>query len=917
MKLPDGVVTFLFTDVEGSTRLWEDAPDAMMDALRLHDEKIEIAVDEHNGVSVKPRGEGDSRFVVFRGADDAVAAVAEIQRQLDGVEWPTPRPLRVRASLHTGLAELEMGDYYGSAVNRAARLRAIAHGGQTILSGATFELVQDRLPSGVTLSDMGRHRLKDLTRPERVYQMNVDGLDGSFPPLLSLDAVANNIPEQLTELIGREGELRDVEGLLEKTRLLTILAPGGTGKTRLAIQAAADHSSGYRDGVFFIPLADISSSEDIVQMVAEALGVALSSTDDPLDQLTGYLKSRRILFVLDNFEHVADGASIVSEVLRRAPEVSVIITSRARLNVQGETLFVLGGLDTTWDDADEALQVSGARLFVDAAQRARPDIALEPEDLDPLSRILELTGGLPLAILLAAAWVQVLSVSQIAKELARSLDILQTTMSDVPDRHRSMRAVFEYTWQQLGDRERSVFAALSVFRGGFSRDAAETVAGASLLDLSDLSGKSLITASDESGRYAVHELIRQYAESELEEDSERCEAVLDSHAAFFSELANSAFAFLSSADQPKMLRIMEDDLENIRLAWRRSISNGDAGGVRKISLPLFYLYEVRGWYQSGSPLFGEAIEAFDSDSQTGGVVGIPALMTALQAWFLSLLGQQEMALPKAIAAVAELRGAKDDEALWIGLQCLALSLAYSGEDWSEIAEEGLALGERMDGPYWMATFKNWRAGAASNAGELDLGGRLLSEGREVLERLDEHLFLGMNLGHHGTIAARQGDIEEAINLNTRSVVRSRGIGHLRSLQLSLTGLGVANLEIGDFDAAEEALIEDLAISERMGLIRELLQVLIQLARVRSATGRAGEAVELLATVIAEPMSSNQTVWETSSLKEIAVEEVTELESSLDSAESSSRREAGTAKPYQVAVKELLDQQQMSPPVMPG
>jgi predicted ATPase/class 3 adenylate cyclase len=908
MNLPDGVVTFLFTDIEGSTRLWEDAPDVMMDALRLHDDVIDAAVDGHHGVSVKPRGEGDSRFVVFRGADDAVAATAEIQRQLESVEWATPRPLRIRASLHTGLAELEMGDYYGSAVNRAARLRAIAHGGQTVLSGATFELVQDRLPADVTLIDMGRHRLKDLTRPEHVYQLNVDGLIQAFPPLLSLDAVPNNIPEQLTELIGREDELAEVARLLEKARLLTILAPGGTGKTRLAIQAAAEHSSDYRDGVFFVPLADISSSDAIVQMVADTVGVALSSGDDPLDQLTGYLKSRRILFVLDNFEHVTDGASIVSEILEKAPDVSVITTSRAKLNLQGETVLTLGGLDTAWDNPEEALQVSGAQLFLDAAQRSRPDLILNPEDLEPLSRILDLTGGLPLAILLAAAWIQVLSIFQIAEELANSLDILQTSMSDVPERHRSMRAVFEYTWHQLGDREKSVFSALSVFRGGFTRDAAAAVADASLLDLANLSGQSLISASDEGGRYAVQELLRQYAESELEKDPERLEAVRDVHAEYFSELAREAIGLLSSADQPRMFGILEEDLENIRLAWGRHVSAGESHGVRSISIPLFYLYEVRGWYQSGAPLFGEALEALDPSSQEEDDVVLRALLAALHAWFLGLLGQVDSGRQQAAAAVDELRRGKDDEALWVGLQCLSLTRAYSGEDWSDIAEEGMALGERMDGPFWKAAMKNWRAGAASNAGELDLGARLLPEGREVLEQLDEHFYLGANLGHHGTIATRQGNFEEAIDLDKRSVERSRSIGHLRSLQLSLTGLGAASLEMGDFDAAELALLEDLAVAERMGLIREVLQVLIQLARVRSATDRASEAVELLAAVIAEPMSSNQTVWESSSLKEIATETVAELESALDPAEFSSRSEAGTAKPYQVAVKELLDQQ---------
>lgn len=907
MELPDGVVTFLLTDIEGSTRLWEEAPEIMMGALRIHDEKIDEAVAEHHGVSVKPRGEGDSRFVVFRSAYDAVAAAAEIQRQLDSVEWATPRPLRIRASLHTGLAELETGDYYGTAVNRAARLRAIAHGGQTVLSGTTFELVQDHLPADVTLTDLGRHRLKDLTRPEHVYQLDVDGLDSAFSPLLSLDAVPNNLPEQLTELIGREEELAEVSRLLDKTRLLTLFAPGGTGKTRLAIQAAADHTSHYRDGVFFVGLADISSSHAIVQTIADTLGLGLSSDDDPMDQLASFLNSRRILLVLDNFEHVADGAGIVPQILQRAPDVSVIVTSRTKLNVQGETVFGLGGLATVWGDPDQTLQASGARLFSEAARRARADFALRPGDLEPLARILDLTGGLPLAILLAAAWVEILSVAQIAHELGNSLDILQTSMSDVPDRQRSMRAVFDYTWQQLEDRERAVFSAMSVFRGGFTREGAAAVAGAELLDLANLSGKSLVARNHENGRYAVHELIRQYAESELERDPERHEKVLEAHEAFFSGLADEAFALLSAADHPRMLAMLEGDLENVRMAWRRSVSTGNVHHVRRISIPLFYLYEVRGWYQSGASFFGEAVEGLGSGTKEGADVVVRALLVGLHAWFLSLLGQADSARQQAADAVDSLRRQDDDEAMWVGLQCHSMAVAYSGGDWSEVAEEGLALGERMKGPFWNASIKNWRAGAASNAGELGLGAQLLTQGREVLEQLDEHWYLGANLGHHGTIATRQGHLEEAIDLFKRSVERSGEIGHLRSLQLSLTGLGTASLELRDFKGAEQAFLEGLSVSERMGLTREVLQVLIQLARVRAATNRAGEAVELLAAVTAEPMSSNRTLWETSSLNEIASTALAGLESTLDTDEFASRHEAGTTKPYQVVVKELLEQ----------
>ena len=355
-ELPDGVITFLFTDVEGSTRLWEEAPDSMMEALRLHDRAIDESASACNGVSVKPRGEGDSRFVVFRSAFDAVEASAEVQRRLAAASWPTPKPLRVRASLHTGMADLQLGDYYGSAVNRAARLRAIAHGGQTVMSGSTWELVQDQLPDGVTISDMGRHRLKDLTRPEHVYQVNVTGLENIFPPLESLDAVANNLPEQLTDFIGRQAELTEAENLLGETRLLTILAAGGTGKTRLAIQAAADLISDYPDGVYFIALADIDSSGDMIQMIAESLGLGLSSDDDVQTQLLTYLANRRQLLVLDNFEHLSDGAPIVSALLKAAPNVTLVVTTRSKLNLTGESVFALGGLQTTWDTPEEAMQ---------------------------------------------------------------------------------------------------------------------------------------------------------------------------------------------------------------------------------------------------------------------------------------------------------------------------------------------------------------------------------------------------------------------------------------------------------------------------------------------------------------------------------------------------------------------------------
>ena len=658
-ELPDGVVTFLFTDVEGSTDTWEQAPDSMMDALRQHDEALAESVAAHNGVSVKPRGEGDSRFIVFRSAFDAVKASAEMQRRLVAVDWATSKPLRVRASLHTGMADLQLGDYYGSAVNRAARLPAIAHGGQTVMSGSTWELVQDQLPNGVTITDMGQHRLKDLTRPEHVYQLNVGGLDNTFPPLVSLDAVPNNLPEQLTDFIGRQSELAEVERLLSETRLLTILAPGGAGKTRLAIQAAADLITDYLDGVFFIALADIDSSADIIQTVAESMGLGLSSDEDLQTQLLTYLANKRQLLVFDNFEHLSDGALIVSEILKAAPQVTVVATSRAKLNLTGESVFTLAGLETTWDTPEGAVQTTGVRLFIDAAKRAKQGFVVETDDLDPLAEILRLTGGMPLGILLAAAWVDMLPVSEIASEIAKNLDFLETEIGDVPDRQRSVRAAFDYTWKLLSPEERNIFAALSVFRGGFTREAADTAAGASLRNLATLANKSLVTANPDTGRYTVHELLRQYAEAELRKDPDQYHRVLEAHAVYYSGLTEEAFALLTRSDEPLMLATVEQDLDNIRLAWRHCLATRNAAGTRRMIGGLWMVYEVRGWLPSAVSLFGEALDALDEHSEDEVTVVARALSSAAQAWALSLLGRQDEGAVAAAKATETLRSGGD------------------------------------------------------------------------------------------------------------------------------------------------------------------------------------------------------------------------------------------------------------------
>ncbi len=905
-ELPAGTVTFLFTDIVGSTRLWENEPGAMARSLVLHDETLHAAFGHHGGVVFSAMGDGMA--VAFCSAAGAARAALQAQRALMAAPWPTQTgALKVRMGLHTDEAVPRDGQYAGQPLNRCARLMAAAHGGQIVMSDATQALMRSQLPDGATLLDLGGHRLRDVAERMRVFQIVHPDLLCAFPALVSLDAIPNNLPIQLTELVGRQAELAEAEQLLTRTRLLTILAPGGAGKTRLAIQAAADIAAGFSDGVFFISLADIRSNLDIIQVIGESLGLALSSDEDVKAQLLTYLAGKCQLLVFDNFEHLLAGAPLVTGILQAAPQVRVVVTSRAKLNVTGETVFTLAGLQTTWESPGEALQVSGVQLFIDAARRVRPGFVLEPGDLGPLATILRLTGGLPLGILLAAAWVDMLPVSEIAAEIARNLDFLETETSDVPSRHRSLRAVFDYSWALLSPEERHTFLALSIFRGGFSREAAQAVAGASLRGLSILVNKSLVTASPETGRYALHELLRQYAEAELRRDPEFDKHVNEAHAAFYAAVMEQSFTLFTRSDQPRALRIVEQDLDNVRSAWRHYLATGDAAAARPFVEGLWYLYETRGWYPAAISLFGEALDALDERSGREDVVKLRALAGAAQAWFLSLIGQPDAG--EAIARVAEqtLRDPADIVAYTTGVQCLAISLAYLGrtEEMAACMEAGIAAADAGHHPFWSAGMRTWRSFGAFLAGDFGTAAKLLPEAYGPLEQLDEHYFMSWNLWVQAMIATQQHRPQDAIDLHTRAVARCRDLGNIRATMVNLEGLGDANISAGRFEAAEQAFIEGMATADKMGMVRDMLGMMAKIAKVRAARGLPAEAAEMLATVLAHPISAQQPFTENTPIKDSAARALDDLRDALSPEECSAALARGTSTPFAVAAKELI------------
>src|SRR5919202_547993 len=481
--LPTGTVTFLFTDIEGSTALWEQQPAAMRHALVRHDALVEQFVAAHQGQLVRPRGEGDSRFAVFARATDAVAAAAALQQAFYTEPWPTPTPLRVRIALHAGEADLRAGDYDGTAVNRCARLRAAAHGGQMLVSQATYDLVREHPLAGIELRDLGEHRLKDLQQPEHIFQLVIDGLASTFPPLATVERRPNNLPAQLTSFVGREQDVAAVHQSLRNphVRLLTLTGPGGIGKTRLALQVAATLSDTFADGVWFVDLAPLTDPALVAPTIARALGVKETPDQSLVVGLRTHLQRKELLLVLDNFEQVAAAAPLLTDLLTVEDRLTLLVTSRVVLQVSGEHVYLVPPLPVPAGIAaggavEKLTHYAAVALFIQRAQAAKPDFQLTPEAVPAVAEICVALAGLPLAIELAAARVRLFPPQTLRTRLTRRLTVLTAGARDLPARQQTLRATIDWSYHLLSAAEQTLLARLGVF-GGWTLEAAEAICG--------------------------------------------------------------------------------------------------------------------------------------------------------------------------------------------------------------------------------------------------------------------------------------------------------------------------------------------------------------------------------------------------------------------------------------------------------
>jgi predicted ATPase/class 3 adenylate cyclase len=595
---PTGTVTFLFTDIDGSTKLWEQYPEAMKTALAKHDLILKGAIASNNGQIVKTTGDGV--FAVFTTALDGINAAVVMQRGL--LQASEALHLGVRMGLHTAEAELRDGDYFGTSINRAARIMSVGHAGQVLLSETTAQVVTEHLPTDYALLELGAHYLKGLARPERITQLVVPDLQKDFPPLKSISIVTNNLPIQLTSFIGREKEIAEITALLGANRLVTLTGSGGTGKTRLSLEIGAQELAHYANGVWLIELAALSDPAQIIPALAQVFGLQESPFNLLAAVVTDHLRDKKLLLILDNCEHlIAACARLANDLLHHCLEMKILASSREALGISGEMAYRIPPL------AD----IESTRLFMDRARASNSKLSLTVSDASFVAQICACLDGIPLAIELAAARTNFLSVDQIAARLDDRFRLLTGGSRTALPRQQTLRALIDWSYDLLTEEERALLRRLSVFSGGWTLEAAEFVCpNHDVIELlSQLVNKSLVVVDNEGSesiRYRLLETIRQYARDKLLDVSEALE-VRTIHSQYFLQMAESAEPQMYQADSGKLIRLLEKERDNFRAAIEWSTQQDIDSALRIVyALQLFW---VRNHYLAQGRTLAETVIA--------------------------------------------------------------------------------------------------------------------------------------------------------------------------------------------------------------------------------------------------------------------------------------------------------------------
>jgi predicted ATPase/class 3 adenylate cyclase len=810
MELPPGTVTLLFTDIEGSTVLAERLGDRWPALLAEHNRILRETFSAHGGLELG--AEGDALFVAFTSAAAAAAAAGAAQRALASHGWPEDAGIRVRMGLHTGEPTRTADGYVGLDMHRAARVAAAAHGAQVLLSQTTRDLLPETL-DGLTFRDLGDHRLKDLSGPQRLHQLCIEGLPADFPPPRTLEGRATNLPVQPTPLLGRSRELEAVRTLVlgENTRMVTLTGPGGTGKTRLALQVAADLVDKFPDGVYGVLLAPITDPDVVPLEVARVLGVEETPTLSIAEALKAALANRRILLLFDNFEHVGTAATLLADLLGACPRLKLLVTSREPLRIAAERQYPvppLGLPDSTGvRSAAEAAEYEAVMLFVERARAVRPDFELTDETAPIVAAICERLDGLPLAIELAAAWSKVLPPAALLRRLERRLELPATRSADVPARQSTLRQTIAWSYDLLPDEERRLHARLSVFVGGSTLEAAERVAAPDgELELDPLEGiaslvdRSLLRESeDDAGepRFTMLGTIREYARGHLRETGEEQE-LLRRHALEFARFAEEADTGLRAGDQLFWFGRLEADHDNLRAALDSSAANRDDQTALRLGGALGWF-----WYAHGHALEG-CSRLTDLLARTASV---PEELRARPMYALGVLldqrGEHERAADLVERSLAVFRKHGERERVGAALNSLGL------------IKRGL--------------------------GDLDAARSLLGESIAVRRELGDEARTASALSNLGVVAFEQADLDEAEARFTESLALDRAHGNEWGSAAALDNLAAVALERGERERARDLVRNTLDAAARVG-DREVIAFALEKAAVLAAMeGNAARA----------------------------------------------------------------------------
>ncbi len=818
--LPTGTVTFLFTDIEGSTRLLQQLGDRYASVLADHHRLLRAVFQKFGGHEVDTQG--DAFFITFVRARDAVAAAIEAQRVFAKHPWPEGATVRVRMGLHTGEPLSADTGYVGMDLHRAARISHVGHGGQILLSDTTRALVEEDLPVRVTLKDLGNHRLKDLSHPQHLFQVVVPELATDFPPLKSLDVLPNNLPLQLTSFVGRGHEMTEAKRLLTSTRLLTLTGAGGSGKTRLALQVAANLLDHYHDGVRLVELAPLSDSALIPQTVASTLGVHEEPGRPLTDTLADFLRPKSLLLLLDNCEHLLSPcAQLADALLRACPTLRILATSREALGITGETAYRLPSLslpDVASVPVKRLAQYEAVRLFIDRAAAALPTFKVTTQNATAVATICQRLDGIPLAVELAAVRVKALSVEHIAERLHDRFKLLTGGSRTAMPRHQTLRAALDWSFALLSEPERAVLRRLSVFAGGFALEAAEAVCPGQDLDATDvldllthLVEKSLVVFQEREGRYRLLETVRQYGRDKLLEAEEAPEA-RTRHRDFFMALAEDAEPHLRGAEAVTWLDRLETEYDNLRAALDWSLESGQTEAALRIAGALWWYWVRRGHWSEGRGWLERALaeaKGASSSARAKALVG-----AADHAYYLhnfdraTGLAEESLTLSQALG---------DKYGVALSLVILGFVARDRGDYERSVAlfEQSLALAQEV-GHKWGTAVALMGLGTVIQREDYERAATLLKESLGLFRGIGDKHGIGRCLMLVGSVAQVQGDYQRAIELYTESLTIVREMGDNYRIANSLLYLGIAAKLQGDYGRAQTLIDESLVILRRFG-----------------------------------------------------------------------------------------------------